>query len=295
MQIGVTGGRGLLGSAVVAEGCRRGHRVVSIDIRPVTATEPVVAAPAMDAAVDAAMGAVTQLQADVTSYEELRRAVAGCDALVHLAGYPSPLGAPPNVVHNTNVVASYNALRVACEVGIEHFCYASSINALGGAFSKRPRYDYFPLDEEHPSYNEDPYGLSKFIGEIQADSVCRGNGSLSVGSLRIHHLVASPAELAAKIASDVGRYSRDLWGYTTLDAAARACYAVLDANWKGHEAFFVVAPRTAANVATAELCEAFYPEVHRRHEPVGDEGLYSCAKAKRLLGWEHDIVEVGPR
>ncbi len=287
MQIGVTGGRGLLGSAVVAEGCRRGHRVVSIDIRPVTATEPVAAAPAVVAA--------TQLQADVTSYEELRRAVAGCDALVHLAGYPSPLGAPPDVVHNTNVVASYNALRVASEVGIEHFCYASSINALGGAFSKRPRYDYFPLDEEHPTYNEDPYGLSKFIGEIQADSVCRGNGSLSVGSLRIHHLVTSPAELAAKIASDVGRYSRDLWGYTTLDAAARACYGVLDANWKGHEVFFVVAPRTAANVATAELCEAFYPEVHRRHEPIGDESLYSCAKAKRLLGWEHDIVEVGPR
>ncbi|HXR21658.1 MAG TPA: NAD(P)-dependent oxidoreductase, partial [Acidimicrobiales bacterium] len=160
MQIGVTGGRGLLGSAVVAEGCRRGHRVVSIDIRPVAATEPVAAAPAV--------GAVTQLVADVTSYDELRRAVAGCDALVHLAGYPSPLGAPPDVVHNTNVVASYNALHVACEVGIEHFCYASSINALGGAFSKRPRYDYFPLDEEHPTYNEDPYGLSKFIGEIQA-------------------------------------------------------------------------------------------------------------------------------
>ena len=272
---------------MVAEGCRRGHRVVSIDIRPVTATEPVAGGTVVDAA--------TQLQADVTSYEELRRAADGCEALVHLAGYPSPLGAAPDVVHNTNVVASYNALRVATEVGIEHFCYASSINALGGAFSKRPRYDYFPLDEEHPTYNEDPYGLSKFIGEVQADSVCRGNGNLSVGSLRIHHLVSSPAELAAKIASNVGRYSRDLWGYTTLDAAARACYAVLDADWKGHEAFFVVAPRTAANVATAALCEEFYPEVQRRHEPVGDEGLYSCAKAKRLLGWEHDIVEVGPR
>jgi len=287
VQIGITGGRGLLGSAVVAEGCRRGHRVVSIDIRPVTATEPVAAGPAVVAA--------TQLRADVTSYEELRGAVAGCDALVHLAGYPSPLGAPPEVVHNTNVVASYNALRAAVDLGIEHFCFASSINALGGAFSRRPRYDYFPIDEEHPTYNEDAYGLSKFIGEVQAGSVCRANGSLSAGSLRIHHLVASRAELAGKIASDVGRYSRDLWGYTTLDAAARACFAVLDANWKGHVAFFVVAPRTAADVATAELCEAFYPEVHRRYEPVGSESLYSCAKAKRLLGWEHDIVEGEPK
>ena len=233
--------------------------------------------------------------ADVTSYEELRRAVAGCDAIVHLAGRPSPFGAPANVVHNTNVVASYNALSVADELGMEHFCYASSINAIGGAFSNRPRYDYFPIDEEHPSYNEDAYALSKYIGEVQAASVCRARTALSVGSLRIHHLVPTRDVLADKIAMDLGRYSRDLWGYTTLDAAARACFAVLDAEWKGHEVFFVVAPRTAAEAATAELCEAFYPEVRRRHEPVGNEGLYSCAKAKRLLEWEHDTPEVEPR
>jgi nucleoside-diphosphate-sugar epimerase len=296
VQIGVTGGRGLLGGAVVTEACRRGHRVVSIDIKPVVADEAARESQEGAGGRDGARPAVAarQLQADVTSYEELRVALAGCDAVVHLAGHPSPLGAPLHVVHNVNVVASHNALRVAVDTGIEHFCYASSINAMGGAFSRRPRYDYFPIDEEHPTYNEDSYGLSKFIGEIQADSVCRGNGDLSVGSLRIHHLVADRAALADKIGSDVGRYSRDLWGYTTLDAAARACLAVLDAKWKGHEVFFVVAPRTASNVPTAELCEAFYPEVPRRHEPVGDEGLYSCAKARRLLGWEHDIVEVEP-
>jgi nucleoside-diphosphate-sugar epimerase len=267
---------------VVAEGCRRGHRVVSIDIRPI--------APAGEAA-----SAATQLEADVTSYEELSRAMAGCEAIVHLAARPSPLGAPPHVVHNTNVVASFNALRVAVELGIKNFCYASSINAIGGAFSARPRYDYFPIDEEHPTYNEDAYALSKFIGEVQAASICRANSTMSVGSLRIHHLVTTREALAEKIAVDVGRYSRDLWGYTSLDAAARACFAVLDASWRGHEAFFVVAPTTAASVATAELCDAFYPEVRRLHQPVGNESLYSCAKAKRLLGWEHDTPEVGAK
>jgi nucleoside-diphosphate-sugar epimerase len=236
-------------------------------------------------------GDVTQLEADVTSYEELRRALNGCDAVVHLAARPSPFGAPLHVVHNANVVGSYNALRVAVDLGIERYCYASSINALGGAFSKQPRYDYFPIDEEHPTYNEDAYGLSKFIGEIQADSVCRAHSGIAIGSLRIHHLVAYRSVLADKIASDVGRYSRDLWGYTTLDAAARACFAVLDADWKGHEVFFVVSPRTAADVATIELCGAFYPEVHRRHEPVGNQSLYSCVKAERMLGWVHDNVE----
>lgn len=272
---------------MVAEGCRRGHRVVSLDIRPV---DEAAAGEGAGAQIEAA----AQIEADVTSYEELREALAGCDALVHLAGHPSPLRAPLHVVHNVNVVASFNALRAAVELGIRHYCYASSINALGGAFSRQPRDDYFPLDEEHPTYNEDAYGLSKFIGEVQADSICRAHSDMSIGSLRIHHLVSSRSELADKIASDTGRYSRDLWGYTTLEAAARACFAVLDAAWTGHEVFFVVAPRTAADVATVELCEAFYPEVPWRHEPAGNEGLYSCAKAERLLGWAHDNVEVEP-
>ena len=35
----------------------------------------------------------------------------------------------------------------------------SSINAIGGRFSRSPRYDYFPLDEQHPAYVEDPYSV----------------------------------------------------------------------------------------------------------------------------------------
>ena len=55
----------------------------------------------------------------------------GCDALVHLAAYPSPGGHPDYEVHNNNVVGSYNALSAAARLCIKRVCQASSINATG--------------------------------------------------------------------------------------------------------------------------------------------------------------------
>src|SRR2546430_1429965 len=143
MQIAITGGSGRVGRAVIELALSRGHSVVSIDRAP----------PAQDAAPPG----VTRVQAELTDYPSFEQALRGCDALVHLAAIPSPRGHPDYVVHNNNVVASYNALCAAAHLGITRVCQASSINATGAAFSRRPRYDYFPLDERHPTYSEDAY------------------------------------------------------------------------------------------------------------------------------------------
>lgn len=283
MRVAVTGGRGLLGRAVVAAAAACGHRVVSIDVRPVY--------PAPTGSV--ASASVTELTADVTSYEQLRRAADGCDALVQLAGRPGPRPWPAHEVHNLNVVASYNALCAATELGIERICIASSINAIGAAFSRRPRYDYFPVDESHPTYNEDPYSLSKWICEAQADSVSRRNTNLTIGSLRFHRLVPDRANAVDALTRHRTAANRDLWGYTTLEAATRACLAVLEAAWKGHEVFFIVAPRVALDEQTAQLCAEFYPDVPLRRALAGNEGLFCCTKAAEMLGWEHDRMGDG--
>lgn len=273
MRIAVTGGRGLLGRSVIEMALRRGHQVASIDHRPVSPE-------------DQRHDRLVQLQAEVTVYEEVEKAVAGSDGLIHLAAYPSPAGHPAHEIHNSNVTANYNALCAAVASGIDHVCLASSVNATGGVFSHEPRYDYFPLDEQHPTYNEDPYSLSKWVGEAAGDSVARRHPELTVASLRFHRLVPDRASLLGKL--DPVRSRKDLWGYTTMPAAARACLAILGASWKGHEVFYVVAPRTAMQETTAELCATYYPGVAWREEPVGQQGLYCCAKAESLLGWVHD-------
>src|SRR5690606_33548189 len=159
MRIAITGASGRVGRAVIALAIEQGHEVVSIDrVEPEPGTLP---------------EGVTVVQANITDYAAFEAAMQGCDALIHLAAYPSPGGHPDYEVHNNNVVGSYNALSAAARLGIKRACQASSINAVGAVYSRKPRYDYFPLDEQHPTYNEDPYSLSKWICEAQAESCGR--------------------------------------------------------------------------------------------------------------------------
>jgi UDP-glucose 4-epimerase len=290
MRIAVTGGAGRMGRALVAAALADGHTVVEVD-------RSAVASPGQEPAgvrsSDVELSGVERRPADVTSYAELLQAVDGCDALVHLAAHVQPWGRPDHVVHNENVTGSYNALRVAAELGIARVCLASSVNAIGGGFSRRPRYDYFPLDERHPSYNEDPYSLSKWVAEAQADSFARRYDGMTIASLRMHGLRTERPASALLEQGHSDFAVRDLWGYTLFAAAARACLLALTVGFTGHEVFYVVAPDTLADTPTAELCRRFYPDVPIRGELRGSQALYDCGKAERWLGWRHDEARAG--
>lgn len=266
LRIAVTGAAGRVGRAVVDLARGHGHAVVAID----------------------RTGDDTRY-ADVTDYDQLAAAVNGCDALVHLAAYPGPGQRPAHLTHNDNVVGSYNALQVAVSLGIDRVCLASSVNAVGGGYSRRPRFDYFPIDEQHPTYNEDPYSLSKWIGEVQADSIARRYEHVSIASIRLHGIRASRPTGRTNAHPDRGGFAvRDLWGYVLLPDAARAFLLALTADFTGHEVFYIAAPETAVNVPTTQLCHQHYPEVPLRRALPGNTGLYDCSKAERLLGWRHD-------
>lgn len=274
MRIAITGGSGGVGRAVIKLALAQGHSVVSIDqVRP---------------APEAAQPNVTFVEADITRYADLEQAFRGCDAVIHMAAIPSPGRHPDHVVHNNNVVGSYNALRAAAELGIHRVCQASSVNATGLAYSRWPRFDYFPLDEQHPTYNEDPYSLSKWICEQQGDSFARRYEAMTITSLRFHWVVPERATAARRGDSRSKWEAKNLWGYVTFDAAARACLLSITAGFKGHEVFCIVAPDTVADRSSLELRQDFFPDVPVRGDLSGHRSFYNCAKAERLLGWKHD-------
>lgn len=270
MHVAITGARGRLGRVLVRRLASEGHRVVGLDrVEPTEEPPP----------------GVRQVTGDTTSYDQLARAFAGCDAVVHLAAYTNPYVAPVHVVHNDNVSSSYNALIAAQEEGIGVLCQASSVNAIGCHFSQGPHYDYFPLDEAHPSHVDDAYGLSKYICEIQADAVARANPTMRIASLRLHALVPDRAAILERQQLRGDGDVKGLWGYTTIDDAASACAAALTAQYVGHEAFYVVARRTASELTSSELRHRFYPDVPLKSELRDHDGFYDLAKAERLLGW----------
>jgi UDP-glucose 4-epimerase len=215
-------------------------------------------------------------------------AFQGCDGVIHLAAHPTPLGFPDTVVYADNTLGSYNARSAAAALGIKRVCLASSINAIGGVFSRSPRYDYFPLDEQHPTYAEDPYALSKWVLEQQADAFARRFEWLTIASLRFHWLMPS-RERAIEATKGFGDGStRHLWAYILLSEASRACLLALTAGFDGHQAFYITAPRTATPAPSLELAQKYYPATPIRGDLSDHKSFFSCAKAERLLGWRHE-------
>jgi nucleoside-diphosphate-sugar epimerase len=271
MRLAITGGSGRVGVATVAQARRHGHDVVVLD-----QSEP----PASIADVVAYQGC------DMLDFDAVKAGFAGCDAVIHLAAIPSPREGRNHWVHQNNVVGSYNALLAAAELGIKRVVQASSVNAIGASYSRAPHYDYFPVDEHHPTYNEDAYSLSKWIAEQQADSIVRRYEDMSVASLRFHAVVTDrPA--ASVLTERVGEamVAKELWGYTTAEMISQACVLGCEATFPGHEVFFVIASDTRSDVPSEELWQRHYPGVPLRRPLMGNEGFFDCGKAVRLLGW----------
>lgn len=285
MKIAVTGGNGRFGRVVVKYLAQGDHTVLNID-RVESETSPTND-----------HQHVRFVGLDLSDLAALTRALDGCDAVVHLAAIPSPINFPAPDVYVNNTVTSYNVLFAASKLGIRKVCLASSVNAVGGAYSRAARYDYFPVDEQHPTYNEDVYSLSKWVMEMQADSFARRHNldGMTLVSLRFHGLhtltVRRTRESLAQLDPTVQqRITNHLWGYTDIDAAARACGAAIRATYTGHEVFFIVAPTTVLteDVSSLELAQQFHPNVPINGDLSGNTGFYNCAKAGQLLGWRHE-------
>lgn len=275
MKIALTGGSGGIGRAITAQALPQGHSIVSIDrVAPAALqTHP----------------NFRFVQAEMSEYDKLVDAFEGCDAMIHMAAIPSPFRLPDHIVHNNNVVGSYNAMRAAIEHGIMRICQASSVNAIGLSYSREPHFDYLPLDEEHPNYTEEPYGLSKWISEAQADTFARRYENLRIASMRFHWVVPDRATAARPFGQATAEVRKHLWAYTLFEPAARACLLSLEANFTGHETFYIVAPDTSIDVPSLELAQRFFPDVPIKGDLSGYNSFFNSSKAERLLGWKHNV------
>ena len=275
MKIAITGTAGRVGRHIALTALKQGHTVVGMD--RIAEADPIKDA------------GYRFLVVDMQDYDQVVAAFAGCDSLIHMAAIPAPFRHPDHEVHNNNVVGSYNALRAAVENGIMRICQASSVNAIGLSFSRAAHFDYFPVDERHPSYNEEPYGLSKEICELQADSFARRYEDIRIASMRFHLVTDVRATAAGYFNHLTPEAAKHLWAYTLYDAAARACLLSLTADYKGHEAFYIVAPDTTwDDMPSAELAARFFPNVPITGDLSGNKSFFSSAKAERLLGWRHN-------
>ena len=286
MKVVITGVSGLTGRHVAADLMRHGHQVVGIDhVRD-----------------DSAAGDFTAL--DLCEVMHLADAMHGSDAVVHLARVPFPYTASgydaktrtwrkPDRTgdaekFNRNVAMTYNVLSAAQGAGVRKMVIGSSFAIYGLYYPSRPLMpDYLPIDEAHPKRPDDPYGLTKLIGEDLADAAASASG-MQVTSLRFPGISREDRQSVATRQNDpVARGIGGLWTYVDVRDASTACRLALECDLPGHEAFNVCAPATFMSVPTDGLIKKYVPGVTRvaRSEATNWAG-YATSKAERLLGFK---------
>ena len=238
----VTGASGMLGGAVARILRDRGHRVRAFQRRP------------------AGIDGVEDVNGSLTDAEDVRRAVDGADAVIHLAAKVSISG-PEEEYRAVNIGGTQNVLEAMRSHGGGRLVNVSSpsVAHLGSAIVGL---DATPADPEHA---RGPYARTKAAAELLA-MAADGTDGLLVTSVR-PHIVWGPGDtqLVERIV-DRARSGRlpllddgmALIDTTYVDNAADAIVAALDRIDDVHGESFVVTngePRTVRDVF-AGWCDA---------------------------------------
>ncbi|MWV47243.1 NAD-dependent epimerase/dehydratase family protein [Paenibacillus sp. HJL G12] len=269
-KVVITGGSGMLGRWVVKHFVEQGYEVLNVDSRrPDEELCPT-------------------LIADLEDLGETYGALAGADAVVHLAAIPAAHIRTPEVTFRNNVMSTYNVLEAASGLGIRKAVIASSESSYGIVFAVNPfSPQYVPIDEEHPQLPQDSYGLSKIVNEQTAEMFNRRTG-IQVVSLRLGNVI--PPEWYERFPAFIHKpqeRERILWSYIDTRDAAEACRLAIEVDGLGAVALNLASDDSSMDIPSRELMTECYPGVTDFRKALeGHESLFSNEKAKRLLGWQ---------
>lgn len=148
MRVLVTGGAGFIGSWIDKSLIRKGHQVTVFDNLSIGFRDQIPAGAKL-------------FKGDVLSKNDLRKAMRGQDAVIHLAAksiIPESVKNPEETFE-VNLVGGQNLLEVMRELGIKKIVYSST----AGVYGKPVK---VPIDEDDPKWPISPYGATKNSFEL---------------------------------------------------------------------------------------------------------------------------------
>lgn len=232
----------------------------------------------------------------------VRAALAGCDAVVHLAaraGIPDSV-ADPLGTFDANVAQTIRLLDAARLAGARRFVLASSNAVLG---PHEP-----PADETVLPHPASPYGASKLAGEAYVAAyagtyemaACALRFSNAYGPRSLHKKSVVAAWLRAALAGAPltihgdGEQTRDFVHVDDLAAALVAALAAPEACVAGAVFQVGTGRETTVNELGAALGIALGRPLAVRHEPAraGDvlRNASRVDRAAELLGWRAAVA-----
>lgn len=272
MQVVVTGGSGRAGAHTVRELVRAGHDVTNLDSQ-----RPPEGLP----------GAFIQL--DLSDAGEVYDAIVQTKpvGVCHLAANPSPSGFPRQQTFANNVQSTYNVMQAAGDLGVRRLIYASSEMATGWLTTDALP-PHFPFNEQDRVDTPNAYALSKYMGEITANSMVLRYPAMAICSLRINNVILPERY-------DILQHRRDnfpegggnFWSYIDARDVATAFRAALEGQSQGHEVFLIAAADTCLDTPIREALERLHGSVANFAPNHGDfQSVFDCSKIEHAFGWK---------
>ncbi len=267
MRVLVTGASGFLGGHLLAELQAGGHAVRAL-VRPGRSTL-------------AAGSEVERVEGDLADEASLRRALRGCEGVVHAAGMRTQLAAEADLARRTLVEGTASLLRAAQAARVERLVHVSSMAGVG--FTRQPvasnesaRWNVGELEVAHFDTKKESEERA-LAGAWAGMDLCVVNLGTLLGARRdgrAHELVAA-LRAGQVTASPAG-------GASVIDVAdaARGTVLALERGRRGERYLL-----GGTNVTWHALDTALARELGVK-EPVTNAGLFARWRASP----EHDAL-----
>ena len=212
------------------------------------------------------------------------------DVVCHLAANPAPGGDARQIVFANNVLSTYHIMQAAGDWGVRRFIYASSEMATGWLTTDElPA--RFPFDETDRVPSPNAYALSKYMGEIIADSLSRRYPQMPVVSLRINNVITPDTYtwLEDRRNGFPSNGSGNFWSYIDVRDVASAFRLAAEGSTTGHEVFLIAARDHCLDMSFADAVRVRFGDdaasrIAADHPPHAS--AFDCGKIYRTLGWQ---------
>src|ERR1700694_3984586 len=194
MRYLVTGGAGFIGSNTVDELVRRGHSVVVLDDLSGGKEENLAEV----------RNKITFIKGSIIDIEIIRRAIYEADYVIHLAARTSvPFSMKdPIETNRINIDGTLNVLVAARDAKVKRVVFAASSSAYG----ETPT---LPKTESMEPRPISPYGVSKYVGELYAQTFGRCYGLENV-SLRYFNIFGPRQDPSSEYSGVLAKFSMQM-------------------------------------------------------------------------------------